>query len=63
VRLTIDTLLDELPRTYSPDLYHQKCDAVYQHVFESYQGQGRSLYNAVHQGTGTGSAFPSSNRL
>jgi len=52
--------LDDLPRTYSPDLYHQKCDAVYQHVFESYQGQCRSLYTAVHQGTGTGSTVPSS---
>ena len=63
VRLTIDTLLDELPRTYLPDLYRQKCGAVYQHVFESYQGQGRSLYTAVHQGTGTGSAVRSPNRL
>jgi type I restriction enzyme R subunit len=45
VRLTIDTLLDELPRTYSPELYRQKCDAVYQHVFEAYQGQGKSVYS------------------
>ena len=47
VRLTIETLLDELPRTYSPELYREKCDVVYQHVFESYLGQGRSLYTAV----------------
>jgi type I restriction enzyme R subunit len=44
VRLTIDIALDELPRTYSPELYRQKCDIVYQHVFESYQGEGRNLY-------------------
>jgi type I restriction enzyme R subunit len=47
VRYTIETVLEnELPRTYSTDLYQQKCDAVYQHVYESYQGQGKSMYGA-----------------
>jgi type I restriction enzyme R subunit len=44
VRVTIETVLDELPRTYTPDLYQQKCETVYQHVFDSYSGQGSSLY-------------------
>jgi type I restriction enzyme, R subunit len=44
VRVTIETVLDELPRTYTPDLYQQKCEVVYQHVFDSYSGQGSSLY-------------------
>jgi type I restriction enzyme R subunit len=44
VRYTIETVLDELPRTYTPDLYQQKCERVYQHVFDSYSGQGQSLY-------------------
>ena len=44
VRYTIETVLDELPRTYTPDLYQQKCERVYQHVFDSYSGQGKSLY-------------------
>jgi type I restriction enzyme R subunit len=44
VRVTIETVLDELPRTYTPDLYQQKCEVVYQHVFDSYSGQGQSLY-------------------
>ena len=38
VRYTIETVLDELPRTYTPDLYQQKCERVYQHVFDSYPG-------------------------
>src|SRR5262249_17275569 len=44
VRFTIETVLDELPRVYTPELYNQKCDRIYQHVFDSYQGQGKSLY-------------------
>src|SRR5205814_5575796 len=44
VRYTIETVFDELPRTYTADLYQQKCDLVYQHVFDSYSGQGQSLY-------------------
>ena len=44
VRYTIETVLDELPRMFTPDLYQQKCELVYQHVFDSYSGQGKSLY-------------------
>ena len=41
---TVKTVLDELPRAYTPELYHQKCDTVYQCVYDSYQGEGRSIY-------------------
>jgi type I restriction enzyme, R subunit len=44
VRLTIEETLDLLPRTYTKDLYQTKCDAVYQHVFDSYFGGGKSVY-------------------
>jgi hypothetical protein len=44
VRLVIETLLDELPRTYTRQIYAQKCDLVYQHVFESYQDGQHSVY-------------------
>ena len=44
VRLAIETTLDELPRTYSRTIYAQKCDLVYQHIFESYQDAGHSVY-------------------
>ncbi len=36
IRLAIEDELDEgLPRSYSPELYKQKCSAVFEHVFES----------------------------
>lgn len=39
-----EMLLDELPRAYTPERYQQKCDAVYQHDYDSYQGEGLSIY-------------------
>ncbi len=45
VRLTIEDVLDKgLPGIYIPELYQKKCDAVYQHVYESYYGAGKSVY-------------------
>ncbi|HEY2801846.1 MAG TPA: type I restriction endonuclease subunit R [Chthoniobacterales bacterium] len=36
VRLAIEDELDEgLPRAYSPELYQQKCAAIFEHLFES----------------------------
>ncbi|MBL7117230.1 MAG: DUF3387 domain-containing protein [Candidatus Syntrophoarchaeum sp.] len=45
VVLTIRDILDEgLPRSYTPEVYQQKCDLVYQHVYDAYYGLGRSVY-------------------
>jgi type I restriction enzyme R subunit len=44
VQLTIEQVLDKLPSVYTPDLYQSKCSAVYQHVFDSYYGSGKSIY-------------------
>jgi len=44
VRYTVETVLDELARMYTPEIYQKKCDVVYQHVFDSYSGIGVSLY-------------------
>ena len=44
VYTTVKTVLDELPRAYTTELYQLKCDTVYQHVYDSYQGEGRSIY-------------------
>ena len=44
---TVKTVLDELPRTYTPDLYQEKCDLVYRHVFDAYQGEGQSVYEGA----------------
>ena len=46
VRLAIEDALDEgLPRAYSKELYQTKCSAVFEHVYESYQGEGKSVYS------------------
>ena len=46
IRLAIEDALDEgLPRAYSKDLYQTKCTAVFEHVYESYQGEGKSVYS------------------
>ena len=34
VKLTIKNMLDELPQAYSKDIYEQKCDSVYNFVYE-----------------------------
>ena len=45
VLYTIQKVLDDgLPRTYTPELYEQKCGVLYQHVFDSYQGLGKGVY-------------------
>ncbi len=41
---TVQDILDQLPRKYTPELYEQKCDLVYQHFYEAYMGQGQSVY-------------------
>ena len=43
--LTVQTILDEgLPETYTQELFEKKWKAVYQHVYESYYGEGRNIY-------------------
>ncbi|MFQ5824656.1 MAG: type I restriction enzyme endonuclease domain-containing protein, partial [bacterium] len=44
VRLCIEEILDQLPKKFTKELFLQKCDVVYQHVYESYYGAGRSVY-------------------
>ncbi len=45
VRVAVEETLDRLPEAYTRQLYAQKCDAVYQHVFDSYWDDGRSVYD------------------
>ena len=48
VLLTIQNILDEkLPRSYTPEIYKEKCDLVYQHFYESYYGVEKSVYSSV----------------
>ncbi|THG33262.1 type I restriction endonuclease subunit R [Naasia lichenicola] len=48
VRVEIESGLDRiLPEAYTAELYRAKCDAVYQHMFESYFDDGTSVYDAA----------------
>ncbi|HEY9086845.1 MAG TPA: type I restriction endonuclease subunit R [Anaerolineaceae bacterium] len=44
VRLTIEEKLDQLPTAYDKGLYQQKCEAVFQHVYDAYQDSRHSIY-------------------
>ena len=49
VLFTIQTILDkELPETYTKPIYEKCCNRIYQHVYDSYYGKGRSIY-AINQ--------------
>ncbi len=48
VRITIEDTLDEgLPRAYTKELYAKKTEALFEHVYEAYAGDGRSIFEAV----------------
>ena len=44
VQLTIQEMLDRLPPSYSGEDYLQLCTEVFQHIYESYFGQGKSVF-------------------
>jgi type I restriction enzyme R subunit len=47
VRIAIEDTLDEgLPRAYTKELYAHKAEMLFEHVYESYGGDGRSVYQA-----------------
>jgi type I restriction enzyme R subunit len=46
VRLAIeDTLDDGLPRAYTKELFESKSRVLFEHVYESYWGDGGSVYS------------------
>ena len=48
VKLTIEDVLDTgLPRAYSPEIFKQKCAAVFEHVYESYPERDSGVYSAA----------------
>jgi type I restriction enzyme R subunit len=45
LKLAIEDVLDTgLPRTYTPELYRQKCSALFEHVYESYPERDTGVY-------------------
>ena len=47
VYTTVKTILNELPRACTPELYQQKTDTVYHHVCDSCQGEGLEIYSVT----------------
>ncbi len=46
VRLAVENILDKgLPQPYTLKLFNQKSEAVYQHIYDSYYGEGKSVYS------------------
>jgi type I restriction enzyme R subunit len=39
VRVCIEEWLDRLPSAYTSELYQEKCESVYQHIFDAYGGR------------------------
>ena len=45
VRLAVGNILDKgLPQPYTHELFNQKSEAIYQHIYDSYYGEGKSIY-------------------
>ncbi len=48
MRVTIEQILDDgLPPIYAAEDFRQRCDVVYEHVFDKYTGAGRGIYTAA----------------
>ena len=47
VKLTVLQNLRELRECYTQEMYDQKREAVYQHIYESYHGNGNSIYGSA----------------
>ncbi len=47
VKVAIDEVFDkELPDAYTRDLYQQKCEQVFQHIYDIYADATHSIYAA-----------------
>ncbi len=43
-----DQLDQDLPRAYSPEIYEQKCSAVFEHFYENYPQKNISVYSDIN---------------
>ena len=47
LKLAIEDVLDTgLPRTYTPEIYREKCSALFEHIYEAYPERDTSVYAA-----------------
>jgi type I restriction enzyme R subunit len=47
VRIAIEDTLEGLPRAYTEDLFAKKSEVLFEHVYEAYLGEGKSIYSAA----------------
>jgi type I restriction enzyme R subunit len=48
VKKEIEDELDKgLPDSYDAEMYEEKCNAVFQHIYDSYAGDSHSIYEAI----------------
>jgi len=48
LKLTIEDVLDSgLPRAFTPELYQQKCAALFEHMYEKYPEGNAGVYAGV----------------
>ena len=48
VKVTVAEILEDLPLSrYTDDMYQQKCEVVYQHIYDCYYGNGNSIYGVA----------------
>jgi type I restriction enzyme R subunit len=45
VQQTIEIVLEKLPTVYTTDPYQEKCGAIYQRVYDTSLGAGKSLFS------------------
>jgi type I restriction enzyme R subunit len=47
VLTTVQDVLDKLPRAYTTEMYNEKCQRVYQHIFDAYADASKSVYGTA----------------
>ena len=48
IKIEIEEVLDDgLPPSYTKELFRSKSEALFEHVYEAYQGEGRSVFGAT----------------
>lgn len=54
VKVSIGKVLDKLPETFSKMIYEEKCERIYQHVYQNYYGEGLSVFTELGKEARTG---------
>jgi len=47
VKVAIEDMLDNLPEKYDAEIYQQKANLIFEHIYDSYYGDGNSVYANV----------------